>query len=184
MLLVLVTIMGIMAGVAQEMTWRAARAERETELIFRGEAYVHAIESYLLVNGRYPRELQDLVRDPNSPTRRHLRALYPDPFAKDKAGWHLIQAADGGIQGVASTSEQEPLKKGNFPRRWKDFEHAKTYRDWVFMYVPRTTATGIPLAPGGTLPPTATPTPGLPPIATPTPAPTPGVTPTPQPTSP
>ena len=59
--LVLITIMGIMAGVAQEMTWRAARSERETELIFRGEAYVHAIESYRLVNGRYPRELQDLV---------------------------------------------------------------------------------------------------------------------------
>jgi type II secretory pathway pseudopilin PulG len=183
--LVLVTIMGIMAGVAQEMTWRAARAERETELMFRGEAYVHAIESYRLVNGRYPRDLQDLVRDPNSPTRRHLRALYPDPFAKDKAaGWHLVQAADGGIQGVASTSEVEPLKKGNFPKRWKDFEHAKTYRDWVFMDVPRTTATGIPLTPGGALPPTGTPTPGLTPIATPTPTFPPGTTPIPQPTSP
>jgi type II secretory pathway pseudopilin PulG len=156
-LLVLVVIMGIMAGVAQEMTWRAMRAERETELIFRGEAYVHAIESYRLVNGRYPRELQDLVRDPNSPTRRHLRALYPDPFAKEKAGWQLIGAADGGIQGVASTSEAEPLKKGNFPKPWKDFEHAKTYRDWVFMYVPR--VAGTPLTPGGALPPSVTPAP-------------------------
>ena len=135
--LVLVIIMGIMAGIAQETTWRAMRAEKETELIFRGEAYVHAIESYKRVNGFYPRDLQDLARDPQSPTRRHLRALYPDPFAKDEAGWKLIRATDGGIQGVASASEQEPLKKGNFPRRWKDFEHAKTYRDWEFMYVPR-----------------------------------------------
>ncbi len=166
--LVLVVIMGIMAGVAQEMAWRAMRAERETELIFRGEAYVHAIESYRLVNGYYPRELQDLVRDPNSPTRRHLRTLYPDPFAKDKAGWQLIRAADGGIQGVASASEAEPLKKGNFPKRWKGFEQAKTYRDWAFMYVPR--AAGTPLTPGGALPPSVTPAP-LPPGATPTPQP-------------
>jgi type II secretory pathway pseudopilin PulG len=183
-LLVLVTIMGIMAGVAQEMTWRAARAERETELMFNGEAYVHAIESYRLANGRYPRELQDLVRDPSSASRRHLRALYPDPFAKDKAGWHLIQAADGGIQGVASSSEQEPLKKGNFPKRWKDFEQAKTYRDWVFMYVPRTTAIGNPLPPATTPTPTVTPSPAPPPIATTTPTQSPGVTPTPPPTSP
>jgi len=166
--LVLIIIMGIMAGVAQERTWRAMRAERETELIFRGEAYVHAIQSYRLANGYYPRELQDLVRDPSSPTRRHLRVLYPDPFAaKDKGGgWQLVRAADGGIQGVASASEQEPLKKGNFPKRWKDFEQAKTYRDWVFMYVPR--APGVPLAPGGAPPPTVTPAPTLPPAKPPT----------------
>lgn len=180
-----------MAEVAQEMTWREMRAERETELIFRGEAYVHAIESYRLANGYYPRELQDLARDPSSPTRRHLRTLYPDPFAKDKAaGWQLIRAADGGIQGVSSSSEEEPLKKGNFPRRWKDFEHAKTYRDWAFMYVPQ--ASGSLLAPGGAIPPGATPAP-LPPSASPTlppppsvtpaPAPPPTVTPTAQPTS-
>ena len=176
--LVLVIIMGIMAGVAQETTWRAMRAEKETELIFRGEAYVHAIESYRLANGIYPRDLQDLVRDPQSPTRRHLRALYADPFAKDKAGgWQLVRAMDGGIQGVASSSEEEPLKKGNFPKRWKDFEQAKTYRDWVFMYVPRAGG-GTSLAPGGVLPPGATPVPTLPPVVTPAPIPPPSVTPT------
>ncbi len=145
--LVLVTIMGIMAGVAQEVTWRAVRGERETELIFRGEAYVRAIASFRLVNGRYPRDLQDLIRDPNSPTRRHLRALYPDPMSSSKsAGWQIVRAIDGGIQGVASSSELEPLKKANFPKRWKDFEQAKTYRDWVFQYIPRPVTT--PLSPG------------------------------------
>jgi len=144
--LVLITIMGIMAGVAQEMTWRAVRAERETELIFRGEAYVRAIESFRLANGRYPRDLQDLVRDPNSPTRRHLRALYSDPMSSSKSGgWQIVRAADGGIQGVASSSELEPLKKANFPKRWKSFEQAKTYRDWAFQYVPRPITT--PLSP-------------------------------------
>jgi len=51
------------------------------------------------------------------------------------------RAVDGGIQGVASSSELEPLKKANFPKRWKDFEQAKTYRDWVFQYIPRPVTT-------------------------------------------
>jgi type II secretory pathway pseudopilin PulG len=166
--LVLVTIMGILAGVAQEVTWRAVRSEREIELIFRGEAYVQAIASFRLVNGRYPRDLQDLIRDPNSPTRRHLRALYPDPMSSGKpggalssgntGGWQIVRAIDGGIQGVASSSELEPLKKANFPKRWKDFEQAKTYRDWVFQYIPRPVTT--PLSPGlspVTAPPVASP---------------------------
>src|SRR5262249_14916263 len=106
-----------------------------------------AIESFRTVNGQYPRELQDLVRDPHSPSRRHLRALYPDPMsaqygpaqygpAKSEGGWQLIRAADGGIQGVASRSAEEPLKKANFPKRWQQFEKAKSYREWSFEYVP------------------------------------------------
>ena len=134
-----VAILIITAGVAEELASRAKRAERETELLFRGTAYVHAIESFYKVNGNYPRELQELVRDPHAAHRRHLRMLYPDPMAKPGAAnaWQIVPAADGGIAGVVSTSSEEPLKKANFPKALKKFEDAKTYRDWVFDYMPR-----------------------------------------------
>lgn len=133
-----VAVMLITAGVAEELMSRRKQAERETELIFRGTAYRHAIESFYKTNGAYPRELQDLVRDPHAAHRRHLRLLYSDPMAKKgEAGWQLVQSPDGGIAGVASSSTEEPLKKAGFPKELKSFAEAKSYRDWVFDYLPR-----------------------------------------------
>ncbi len=134
-----VAVMLITAGVAAELTSRRKQVERETELLFRGIAYRHAIESFYKANGGYPRELQDLVHDPHAAHRRHLRALYPDPMAKkgSEAGWELVQSPDGGISGVVSSSNEEPLKKAGFPKDLKSFAEAKSYRDWVFDYMPR-----------------------------------------------
>jgi len=145
-----VAILSITAGVAETLARRAKQAERETELIFRGTAYMRAIESFHKANGSYPRELQDLIRDPRAAHRRHLRALYPDPMAKPgaTAGWQLVQSPDGGIAGVASASKDEPLKKANFPKALRRFEDSKSYSDWVFDYVPRL-RNGLPV-PGAT----------------------------------
>ena len=94
--LALIAVMLITAGVAEELISRRMQVERETELLFRGGAYRHAIESFYKANGSYPRELQDLVHDPHAAHRRHLRALYVDPMAKKgEAGWQLVQAPDG-----------------------------------------------------------------------------------------
>ena len=148
MVLVAVTVIGILVEAAHETTWRIVQTDREAELLFRGLAYRHAIESFYKSNGAYPRELEDLMKDPRSPGRRHLRVLYPDPMAKnEKKEWALVRAKDGGIAGVVSTGEGEPLKKANFPKEIEKFASAKTYRDWVFEYVP------LPV-PVGTRPPT------------------------------
>jgi type II secretory pathway pseudopilin PulG len=137
-MLAMVLILAITAGVAEEMVSRQRHAEREVELLFRGNAYVRAIKSYHEANGQYPRQLQDLVKDPRAAHRRHIRALYHDPMAKGEAKqWQLIQSPDGGIAGVVSTSSDEPLKKANFPSELKQFEQAKSYKEWLFEYVPR-----------------------------------------------
>lgn len=83
--LVAVVIVGIGAEVAYLSMGRIVQAEKEAELLFRGQAYRRAIKSFYKVNGRYPSSLEALLKDPNSPSTHHIRALYPDPMAKGKS---------------------------------------------------------------------------------------------------
>ncbi len=136
MVLVAIVVIGILVEVAHETTWRLLQVDREAELLFRGLAYRAAIESFYKANGSYPRELADLIKDPRSASRRHLRAAYPDPMGKgEKKEWVTVRAKDGGIAGVVTTNDGEPLKKANFPVGLEKFSNAKSYKDWIFEYV-------------------------------------------------
>ncbi len=53
-----------------------------------------------------------------------------------KGEWKLIRATDGGIKGVASSSEDKPLKQASFPPGLEGFTGAGTYTAWTFEYVP------------------------------------------------
>ncbi len=146
MVLVALVVVGIAAETGQLTMSRVMLADREAELLFRGQAYQRAIESYFQSNGRYPRQLEDLVRDPASASRRHLRKLYGDPMSersakskqRDPAGdWQLIEASDGGFSGVASRNSARPRKKANFPGGLENFAEADSYAEWIFAYQPR-----------------------------------------------
>lgn len=142
----------VIVGIAAELTYlstaRIVQADREAELLFRGQAYSRAIASYYKVNRSYPRNLDDLLVDPHSPSRRHIRALYQDPMADEPGqGWLLIRSFDGGIGGVASRADGKPIKTANFPVNLNKFNGAKTYSEWVFEYVPQPPATAS--RPGG-----------------------------------
>lgn len=147
MVLVAMVLIGIFAGVANIATSRIVQSDREEELMFRGMAYRSAIQRYYAAAGRYPRSLDELLKDPRFAHRTYLRASYPDPMA-DKDGeksengaWQLVRAADGGIAGVASRSRQEPMKKANFPPGFEKFDDAKSYSEWIFVYEPRPSGT-------------------------------------------
>jgi type II secretory pathway pseudopilin PulG len=116
----------------------SARREKEAELLFVGNQYRRAIGLFYdsTPGGvkRYPRTLEDLVKDPRQPaTQRHLRRLYPDPIT-GKNEWGLVKAPDGGILGVHSLSEEKPLKIGGFRVRDAGLEGAAKYADWKFIH--------------------------------------------------
>ena len=138
MVLAAVVVVGILAESAVALSSRMTQADREAELLFRGQAYRNAIKSYYEAGNpvkAYPRTLEGLLKDPRFPNKHHLRTLYADPLGQDK-GWVLIRASDGGIAGVASSSKAEPLKKANFPKGLEKFEAAQSYSDWIFEYTP------------------------------------------------
>lgn len=142
-----VLIVAIFAEAASVMTSRTVQAGKETELLFRGRAYQSAIKSYHRFGGTFPRTLEDLLKDPRSPNRRHIRALYADPMAKEGQDWLLIRSTDGGIAGVASQNKREPLKKTNFPKGLEKLENATSYSEWIFEYAVSQTLSAPALLP-------------------------------------
>jgi type II secretory pathway pseudopilin PulG len=138
--LILAVILGIGAGVAGT-TWKTiVQRNKEKELLFRGEEYRKAIESYFLGNnvgqkGSLPSSLEELLKDPRALyTVRHLRRLYPDPMTGKE--WLVIRNKAKKIIGVRSTSTKTPFKKDGFAPLYEKFSEAETYQDWEFVYNP------------------------------------------------
>jgi type II secretory pathway pseudopilin PulG len=135
--LVLVVLIGLMLAAAGELASQQAQREREAELLFIGHQYRDAIERYFKLNHRFPVRLDDLVNDTSGGivVTRYLRKRYRDPMARN-ADWTVIGAADGGIQGVASSSDRPTIKRAGFDFVDVDFEKAEKYNDWTFVYDP------------------------------------------------
>jgi len=122
-----------LAGTGQ--VWHTtAQREKEADLLFVGNQYRRAIESYYKQSPdavkQYPLKLEDLLEDKRFPTpKRHLRQLYRDPMT-GSADWGLMKAADR-IVGVYSTSDGNALKT-TFLERDAAFAGTSRYADWLF----------------------------------------------------
>jgi type II secretory pathway pseudopilin PulG len=148
-LLFLVAMMGYAMTVTIEVWEQVRQRDREDELLYVGGQYRRALQRYFLAGGgeRYPRQLEDLLKDPRVPgTRRFLRQLYADPITGTN-DWGLITAPGGLITGVYSKSEAEPIKKSQFRVADQAFEDKKKYSEWVFAPIARS-ATAAPPAQG------------------------------------
>lgn len=136
--LMMVMVMGLMMGMAGQ-TWKQVMIrEREEELMFRGAQYRDALEKWYktspgpgLHGGMVLNDLKDLLQDPHSPGKtRYLRKLYKDPITgKD---FDVLRQPGRGIVGVFSRSEDKPIKQGNFPEDFKEFEGQDQYKKWIF----------------------------------------------------
>ena len=136
----MVVIMGIMLGAVGQSMRVIMQRDKEKELIFRGLQYRDAIERWSR-KGVPLKDLKDLVEPAVSSNidrskDRLLRKLYKDPMTADGKWKTLPNPPDPiqGIYGVASTSNEEPFKQGNFPEIIKGFEGKKKYSEWEFIY--------------------------------------------------
>ena len=172
--LVMVIITGIMLSQAAVVWKTKMQREREIELIFRGTQIRDALRrwyNFTVVEGRgvtapaspttpargnLP-ELKALLKDPSSAAA--VRFLRPSSLIDPITGkeWDVVKDASQKIVGVKSTSEAEPIKKGNFPFDLHpgDFEGKKKYSEWQFVYtqVPPVGPTGGANNPNNPVPP-------------------------------
>jgi type II secretory pathway pseudopilin PulG len=138
--LIMIAILGLVVSAAGELWSTARQHEREQELLLIGEQFRNAIGQYYERSPgtvkHYPPEMRFLLKDLRfmSP-QRHLRKIFTDPMTRTQE-WGLVRAEDGGIAGVYSLSDAQPLKTGGFDSHIGDFEPAKTYSDWRFVYRP------------------------------------------------
>jgi hypothetical protein len=139
----------LLGGLAMigEVWETSAKREKEADLLFVGNQYRRAIGRFYegTPGGvkRYPRTLEELLKDPRAPnTKRYLRRLYPDPLGGKE--WGIVKSPDGGVAGVYSLSEEKPLKVANFRLRDAGFDGAQRYADWKFAYSPAAAAQTTP----------------------------------------
>lgn len=137
-LLFFVATMGIMLALTGQIWSTAQQRIKEKELLFIGGEFRKAIgEYYEHTPGtvkRFPANLDELLLDNRQAnTVRHLRRIYVDPMTL-KADWGVIRAPDGGIMGAHSKSSGKPVKDGGFSGGDVDFNEAKDYAAWRFIY--------------------------------------------------
>lgn len=147
--LVLIVIVGLMAGIAGTSWQTVVQRAREQELFWRGDQFRKAIQSYYEYGsgasrkqtGQYPAKLEDLIKDPRSLARKkHIRRLYTDPMTGDE--WELVKDKAGRIIGVRSSSALKPFRQEGFPEEYEGFAGASSYTAWEFSYVPKKQAAG------------------------------------------
>lgn len=132
---ILVTTLAASAMVVRFDTER--RREKEVELLFAGAQIRKAIASYSSSippggSRSLPPSLEVLLSDQRFPTPvHHLRRIYPDPMT-GQPDWVVIDGP-GGIRGVRSRSDAEPLKRTGFPKPFEVFEGSTRYSEWHFV---------------------------------------------------
>lgn len=147
-LLVLIIIIGISLGTAGKYWSNVMLREKEEELLYRGDQYRRAIEGYYALRKDYPQNIDDLLRDPRSPTvKRHLRQKFKDPISGEDFV-AVRNTVTRRIIGVNSPSDKEPLKKGGFPDiysmqsvtpqigfpvNYNNFLDKMKYSEWLFV---------------------------------------------------
>lgn len=139
-LLVAMSIMAVMLGLALPVWQTAIRREREAELVFRGEQYVQAIRLFQRrYAGTFPPDVDVLVR------QRFLRRRYQDPITGSdfqpvyagsgtttgdaRAGGALPPTSfsgRGGIIGVVSRSTEASLRLYNGRGRYNEWSFVAT----------------------------------------------------------
>ena len=142
--LVMVVIVGLVAGLAGTSWQTIVQRAREAELFWRGDQYRRAIQSYYERGagkkkvGQYPAKLEDLLKDPRSLSRKkHIRRLFADPMSSDD--WQLVKDKGGRITGVHSSSSLKPFRQDGFPFEYESFAGAASYASWEFVYLPKNT---------------------------------------------
>lgn len=136
-LLLVIVVMTAVLGATAEVWHTAVQRDKERELLFVGNQFRNAIRSYYMDHRRYPNNLEDLLKDPQSPApRRYLRKIFHDPIT-GRNEWGVVRGADGGIAGVHSLSAAAPIKVAGFGMHGNGFDGAVKYSDWVFAFMPR-----------------------------------------------
>ncbi|CAD5373341.1 Type II secretion system protein [Rubrivivax sp. A210] len=163
--LVALALAALLAAQAGQRLADTRQREAEEELLFVGDQYRRAIESYWLQSpgGRrnLPRRVDDLLNDTRFPVpRRHLRKAWADPLEPGRP-WGLVRQGEG-LVGVYSEAPGTPFRQAGPELGLPGFEGASRYADWRFLAqlgpVPGAGSASSAGAPASPLPPAPRPT--------------------------
>lgn len=135
-LLLAIAAMGLGLVQVVEVASLASAREKERELLYLGQQFRQAIDSYQQASPdpqrrELPPSLEALLEDRRGgQLRRHLRRICVDPMT-GKAEWGLIRVG-ASVVGVHSLSNQRPVKQENFEPADTALTGKQRYAEWVF----------------------------------------------------
>lgn len=141
-LLFVIALIGL-ALTGASVVWQIEQQrDKERELLFVGQQYMNAIASYYHAapggNKKYPRTINDLLRDPRYPmVKRHLRRPWRDPLTLSRE-WGFVYTRQGGIAGIYSLAKGAPLKQAGFGVLEPLLSGKGSYQEWKFIYIAAT----------------------------------------------
>ncbi|HCT41123.1 MAG TPA: type II secretion system pseudopilin PulG [Moraxellaceae bacterium] len=139
-ILMALTLLGLGLGRALEVYHHELQREKEEQLLYIGNQYRLAIESYYNTSPgmlkRYPLKLENLILDTRMVSiKRHIRALQKDPITGSIA-WGLIRNRQGEIIGIHSLSKKQPVRLAHLDGAHPYLNEAESLSDWVFLATP------------------------------------------------
>lgn len=125
--LALAVVMGLLLMKAGPSVIKEVQRENEKELIFRGEAIANALRTYAAKTGKYPTDLDELMKL----RPRILRQKYRDPMTID-GEWDTITQVQAGASGnktglpIVGVRSKSPLNSIHI------YQNKTQVHDWQF----------------------------------------------------
>jgi type II secretory pathway pseudopilin PulG len=128
--LAMVVVMGLMLMKTAPAVSAEVQRENESELIFRGEAIAAALMTYSAKNGRYPTDLEEVMKV----RPRILRQKYKDPMTPD-GEWDYITQVQPGASGNKEGLPIVGVRSKSLLNGIHIYQSKELVRDWQFSAV-------------------------------------------------
>jgi hypothetical protein len=125
--LALAVVMGLMLMKSGPNMIAEVQRENEAELIFRGEAMASALRIYFAKAGRYPTDLDELMKV----RPRILRQKYKDPMTTD-GQWELITQVQPGASGNKEGLPIVGVRSRSMADSFRIYQNKTLVHDWIF----------------------------------------------------
>ncbi len=128
--LAMAVVMGLMLMKTAPDVRAEVQRENESELIFRGEALAAALQTYSTKTGRYPTDLEELMKV----RPRILRQKYKDPMTAD-GEWDYITQVQPGASGNKEGLPIVGVRSKSLVNGIHIYQKKELVRDWQFSAV-------------------------------------------------
>jgi type II secretory pathway pseudopilin PulG len=125
--LAVAVVMGLMLMKTMPDVRAEVQRENEKELIFRGEAIANAFKSYSAKTGKFPKDLEEVMKV----RPRILRQNYKDPMTRG-GEWELVTQVQPGASGnkeglpIVGVRSRSPVNSIHI------YQNKSLVRDWLF----------------------------------------------------
>lgn len=125
--LAMIVVMGVMLLKIGPLVSAEVQRENEAELIFRGEAVATALRVYFAKNGRYPTDLEEVMKV----RPRILRQKYKDPMTA-AGDWEFITQVQPGASGNTEGLPIVGVRSRSIKDSFRIYQNKELYHDWLF----------------------------------------------------